>query len=171
MDYLISILVLQTRPYFLNPIIRPGKLRSHMRHLPSTLSLLLLAGCNTVIDERYESLQEAQQAGVVERRWLPDIVPASAHDIKIRGDTEVQVLAGELFVAEKDFDRLVARLEPYSGEPLGADQHLASFLHAKKIEGLESGVYYQNEVMWVLVCNRARMYCSFQKTGEILPKR
>ena len=73
-------------------------------------------------------------------------------------------------VADKDFDRLVARLEPYSGEPLGADQHLASYLHAKKVEGLEGGVYYQNDTMWVLVCNRARMYCSFQKTDETLGK-
>lgn len=111
-----------------------------MRHLLPTLSLLLLTGCNTVVDENYKSLQEAQQVGAFERRWLPDIVPASTHDITIRGDAELQVLAGELLVADEDFERLVAHLESYSDEPVGADQHLASFLNAKKVEGMESGV-------------------------------
>lgn len=141
-----------------------------MRHLLSTLGLVLLTGCSTAVDEKYQSLQEAQQDGAFERRWLPDIVPASTHDITIRGDAELEVLAGELLVADEDFERLVARLEPYSGNPIGADQHLASFLHAKKAEGLESGVYYQNGTMWILVCNRTRKHCSFQKTGDVIAK-
>ena len=68
---------LRPKSYFIETIYQPSKLLSRMRHLSSALALLLLAGCNTAIDESYESLQAAQQAGVLQHRWLPDIVPAS----------------------------------------------------------------------------------------------
>lgn len=57
----------------------------HMRHLHLALSLLLLTGCDTVIDDKYKSFKDAEQDGAFERRWPPDIVPTSAHDIRIRG--------------------------------------------------------------------------------------
>ena len=102
----------------------------------------------------------------LERQWLPDTVPPSARDIRIRGDTELEILAGEFLLEDKDFGPLVSRLEPYPGDPIGADRHLASFLQAKVDEGLNAGVYYEKNVMWVLVCNRAQLYCSFQKRAE-----
>jgi hypothetical protein len=137
-----------------------------MKSLGALLSIVLLAGCSDAIDERFATVQEARDAHVFEREWLPRIVPPSVRDIQIRGDPELEILVGEFHVPDQEFEGLVSRLQPYSSEPIGTDVHLASFLHAKQNEGLSSGVYHEGTIMWVLVCDRSRGRCSYDKREE-----
>lgn len=128
---------------------------------------LLSAGCGAGIDERYQTLQQAQSDGVFRRKWLPRMVPASTRQIEIRGDRELEILVGEFQVSRDEFDPFVSHFQEYSAEPLGADVHLAAYLHSKKVEGLIAGVYYEDDIMWRFVCNRSKLECSYQKCERL----
>jgi hypothetical protein len=59
-----------------------------MRRLATTISFLLLLGCNEKIDESYSTYSEAKRAGAVERGWIPAFVPTSARDLEDSHDLD-----------------------------------------------------------------------------------
>src|SRR5688500_8592456 len=57
------------------------------------VALLLLP--TDVVDNRYSSLADARADHLFERGWLPDILPASAHDIRTTNNLDLNLSEGE----------------------------------------------------------------------------
>ena len=137
-----------------------------MKMVTATVLLVLAAGCSDVVAERYASVEDARRAGLFDRGWLPDVLPPSAHDIEVRHDLDLNVLAGEFLVSKSDFERFTARLVPYSTESLDADVHLAAYLDAQKIKGLRAGVVRESDYIWAFVCDPQTGRCTYTLAAE-----
>jgi hypothetical protein len=73
--------------------------RKHcQRHYRGIVALIVLTGCvgcRETIEERYETVRAAEQAGAIRRGWIPYWIPPSAKDIaEIHNlDTNARLLA------------------------------------------------------------------------------
>jgi hypothetical protein len=75
---------------------------------------LVLASCRDVdvVTGAYGSMAEAQQAGAIERGWMPRGLPSGAHDIREAHDLDRHRLWGLFNFQPADSDALKARLKP-----------------------------------------------------------
>jgi hypothetical protein len=128
--------------------------------------LAIAAGCSDAVTERYATVEGARKAGLFERGWLPDILPPSTHDIETRSDLDLNVSAGEFFLSKGDLKSFTDRLDPYLGEAVGADVHLASYLQAKKKEGMRAGVFKESSAIWAFVCDPQTARCTYSVALE-----
>ena len=67
--------------------------------LTVALAIPLSSACRNleVVTTSYATMAEARQAGAVERGWVPDILPAGAHDIREAHDQTVKSRRWGLF--------------------------------------------------------------------------
>jgi len=73
---------------------------------------LSLAGCSDRFTETYSTQKEPGQDQVFERGWLPDILPASAHSLRVSGDVDINNGDGEFLVSAADLAPFAAKLTP-----------------------------------------------------------
>jgi hypothetical protein len=118
-----------------------------------------IAGCSDVTDERYSTLAEARSAGVFERGWLPDVLPSTAHDLELRNDLDLGVSAGKFSLRADELDVFASRLK--LAEAMKSDEHLAAYLHARKLQRSIAGVYVDGPSTWLFVCDRAKAECAY----------
>ena len=87
---------------------------------------LLLAACNEQVSESYATWSEAEQAGAIERGWIPAFVPPSARRIRESHnlDTNRQVL--RFTVRPSDVSAMVEGLRTVSIENERGAAELAS---------------------------------------------
>ena len=74
---------------------------------------------NTEIN-RYDSLETVQTKKVIEKGWIPKILPASAYDIVETHDVDSHKVFGEFSYKESDEEEFLSKLkesnETYEGE-------------------------------------------------------
>jgi hypothetical protein len=72
------------------------------------------AGCGDldVVTAAYATRAEAEQAGAVERGWVPAAVPAGAHDLREAHDLDTNRTWGLFSFAPTDAEALRAQLQP-----------------------------------------------------------
>ena len=74
---------------------------------------------NTEIN-KYDSLETVQTKKVIEKGWIPKILPASAYDIVETHDIDTNVVFGKFSYKEKDEKEFLSKLkesnEMYEGE-------------------------------------------------------
>ena len=73
--------------------------------------VLSLSGCDRVSDS-YATLADARNDRLFERGWLPDILPASARQIRVSSDLDVNTSEGEFSFDPADFAAFAAQLHP-----------------------------------------------------------
>lgn len=59
-----------------------------MRFFAVTLAALLATACDEVVHERHADFRAAQDAGAIERGWIPAFVPSGAYDIRDQHDLD-----------------------------------------------------------------------------------
>lgn len=59
-----------------------------MRHVTALAVALTLSACGDVVEEHYGSLDEAKQAGAIERGWVPLFVPSAARNLRSEHDLD-----------------------------------------------------------------------------------
>ena len=72
-------------------------------------TLLSLSSCD-VATSWYATLDDARRDRLFERGWLPDILPASARDIRVSSDLDVNHSRGDFFFDPADFATFAAHL-------------------------------------------------------------
>jgi hypothetical protein len=130
------------------------------------VSVLVSAGCSDSVTERYATIEDARNAGLFERGWLPNVLPSSTRNIEARNDLDLNVSAGEFVLSRSDLDSFAAHLRPYSAEPVDGNVHLASYLEAKEKEGLRVGVFDGASSIWAFACDPKTARCSYQLVSE-----
>ena len=72
--------------------------------------VLSLSGCDRV-SNTYSTLADARKDRLFERGWLPDILPASARQIRVISDLDTNQSKGEFSFESSDFTSFAARLQ------------------------------------------------------------
>ena len=74
------------------------------------VAVATLSSCDDVTS-RYPTLDDARNDQLFERGWLPDILPPSAHDIRVTNDLDGNRSEGEFSFDPADFLSFVAQFE------------------------------------------------------------
>src|SRR5262245_46162020 len=77
------------------------------------IAAALLFPTNDVVESRYASLADARTGHLFERGWLPDILPASAHDIRTINNLDLNLSEGEFSFKPAEAADFVSRVQPY----------------------------------------------------------
>ena len=82
--------------------------------LPCLAALFTLTACRNidVVTATYASLEEARQAGAVERGWIPASIPAGAHDLREAHDLDSNRRWGLFSFPRAEADAMRAMLRP-----------------------------------------------------------
>jgi hypothetical protein len=81
-----------------------------MRYSFAFVFVLLLTSCDTVTSH-YANVADARENHLFEKGWLPDILPASAHDIVVKSEPDIGICTGEFGATPKDMVGFVSKLE------------------------------------------------------------
>jgi hypothetical protein len=80
--------------------------------------LFVIANCQETFDTTYRSLEEARQAGALQRGWLPSFVPPGATAIRERHDIDTNEIWGTFHFTEGDELSLRQTLVPVESQIL-----------------------------------------------------
>jgi hypothetical protein len=100
--------------------------------------LLSLSGCDRV-NRSYATLSDARNDRLFERGWLPDILPASAREIRVISNIDTNRSEGEFSFDPADFTSFAAQLQ-------SVDQSLQ---------------YSAGGDTWTFSCDPARGHCRY----------
>ena len=113
-----------------------------------------------VVESSYASVKEARSDQLFGRGWLPDILPASAHDIRTSNNLDLNTSAGEFYFASADYSQFWNRLAPYAAMETpfeGFDERVQK----KLARGFTSGVFVDGDTVWVFTCRSQEGYCEY----------
>jgi hypothetical protein len=117
---------------------------------------LILSACSEIVDERYASWNEAEQAGAVERGWVPPFVPAAARNLRSVHDLDL------------NSNRLTFELPPEAVQPMIDRISPVSQLRGEALEvALDEAGWNRRRVARVT----AHMMCTQTYSGAIVAER
>lgn len=125
----------------------------------SALLAATLCGC-TYRSEHYDSVEEARANNLFEKGWLPDVLPASAHDLNMFTAVETSSGYGRFRLDPKDYRAFSARLSAADGPMPDSDRDRKA---ARKLldEGYEARRYASVSTRWLFLCNANGAVCEF----------
>jgi hypothetical protein len=82
--------------------------------------LLLMVACSDYKDSSYASMAEARRAGMVDRGWLPDILPDGATRVRERHNVDTNETWCAFDLAASEAARLQAAMSPLTPSELSA---------------------------------------------------
>jgi hypothetical protein len=100
--------------------------------------ILALGSCDDVTS-KYSTLEDARSAELFNRGWLPDILPASAYDIRVTNDLDVNASEGEFSFDPADFPSFAAQFQSF----------------------YQPFVYSAGECTWTFFCDSASGHCYY----------
>lgn len=120
---------------------------------------LILSGCLDRSDE-YETVDDARKSHVFDKGWLPDLLPASAYDLKVVTNVEISAGRGKFRFDPKDYPEFLAKLARYEGSMSKIDDDNESI---KKLlgEGYEARAYSMGATSWIFLCEQKKAVCEF----------
>lgn len=89
---------------------------AEMRMIAAAALLLSLVACNEQMEETYTTYADAQDAGAIERGWIPAFVPASARDITDSHDLDTNRQTLQFTIPPSHVGPMVAGLPSVSAE-------------------------------------------------------
>jgi hypothetical protein len=124
---------------------------------PGLAIVLLLGGCD-VVREQHDTLADARGEGIFERGWLPDVLPASATDIRSANNLDINTSVASFDYIVGDDVAMLATM--HVGAPADAPFDDWSYIVAKRRSGgMPPWTWRGNGSTWVFFCNRAAGRC------------
>jgi hypothetical protein len=123
------------------------------------VGLLLLTADMDVVTSTYGSLNEARAGKLVARGWLPDILPASARDIRTSNNVDLNTSEGEFRFLAADYPAFASRLSRYTSPH--APDFVDEYLRRMQAREYETGFFSDEESTWLFACQGKDGYCEY----------
>jgi hypothetical protein len=125
----------------------------------------VVAGCSDTFTERYPTVEAAQNDGIFERGWLPEVLPSSAHSLRVSGDIDINFADGEFGVRSADFEAFISTLESDSGASSIPERFLGD-IQALKDRGYTAREYARDNYTWLFLCSKENGHCEYRGWPE-----
>jgi hypothetical protein len=113
-----------------------------------------------VVTNRYGSLEEARADHLFERGWLPDLLPASARDLRLASRPDLANSTGEFHFAPADFAAFGKSLSAYT-RPKSPFSGFADEVDGHIHRGHPAFQYVADGNTWVFMCIPEQGVCSY----------
>ena len=125
----------------------------------SALCAVILSGCLDRSDD-YDDIDDARRGHVFEKGWLPDLLPASARDLRVTTTVEDSAGRGEFSFDPIDYASFIATLSAYDGAMSKVEKDNRSI---KKLldKGYEAHTYASGATHWIFLCDQKESRCEF----------
>ena len=113
-----------------------------------------------VVTSNYRSREDARSDRLFGRGWLPDILPPSAHSIRVSNNLDFNTSNGWFSLNASEFPMFAGNLRPYQPvrSPFAAyDEHIEKMMR----KGFQSFLYEEGETVWVFHCKARTAYCEY----------
>ena len=137
-------------------------IRSVALVLRITLAALMaaaLSGCGDVTSY-YDNLNEARADRLFERGWLPDILPASTHDLKVATTMDIGAGRGRFRFDPEDYPVFTAQLSAHDGTMSIVDSDNYSIRRLLERD-YEAYSFAGSRVKWAFLCDQKEAICEF----------
>jgi hypothetical protein len=116
---------------------------------------------DAVVTTRYETLQSARADMLFARGWLPDILPASARNIRTANNLDRNTSEGEFHFSASEYSQFASHLDPYvpRSNPF---KNLDKDVERMRSKGFEPRVYTEASSTWVFFCQSTDGYCEYK---------
>lgn len=125
----------------------------------SALFAMALSGCLDRSDH-YDDVSDARANHVFEKGWLPDMLPASAYDLRVITNVEVSAGHGRFRFDPKDYRTFFTNLSPYDGVMSKIDSDNKS-IKMLLDGGYEAHTYSSGATNWIFLCDQKKTVCEF----------
>ena len=82
-----------------------------MKILIFSLFLLLFVSCSDVVVNHYDNYQNAKEAGLFLKGWLPNFIPTSSNNIVTNNNLDINTSDGEFYFDMKEFSKFTTFLK------------------------------------------------------------
>lgn len=127
---------------------------SHIGFL--VIAALLVCGCGDTVSSRYETRADAEADKLIQRGWLPSIIPQSSYDITTKNELDINVSEGVFSFAPdhaKEFIGHLRRMD--ASEVSGTDS--VSFME----RGYWPHSYRDQASCWTIYVNSEKGHCEY----------
>jgi hypothetical protein len=122
--------------------------------------LLLAVGCSNPTSDHYPTLADARAGKLFERGWLPDILPPSAHAIRVVNNLDTNISFGSFDFSENEAEAFFGRL--VAGAPEDSPYVRWPDITRDYAErGYSDWSYQQGEYVWGFFCTLHRDHCQY----------
>jgi hypothetical protein len=129
------------------------------------LALVVLApiGCGYLSDtvtSSYSTVADARSDGLFDRGWLPDVLPASSHDIRTSNNLDLSTSFGEFAFAAADgpqFYSLLTAGAPSASRLAG----WSSIVDGYSNRGYSAWSFKAGKYTWAFFCNKESTACDY----------
>jgi hypothetical protein len=111
-----------------------------------------------LVTSNYATVKEARADQLFARGWLPDILPMSAHDIRVTNDVDINTSNGEFRFLASDYRAFASRLSLYAS---GRARDFDSQVRKMRARGYEAGLFGEDGSTWLFICDGKRGYCEY----------
>ncbi|NNK75895.1 MAG: hypothetical protein HKP42_07510 [Maribacter sp.] len=95
-----------------------------MKKIFIILITLILAGCfPDVVTNDYETYEKAVAGKLFERGWLPNNLPKSTMNIKVKNNLDLNTSTGEFYIDLEELNSFISQLEHMKNHSNGNSQY------------------------------------------------
>jgi hypothetical protein len=130
--------------------------------------LAALAACD-VVTSRFDTWEDAEASQLVERGWLPGILPHSATDLVVRNDLDLNTSQGNFSFDPEDYETFrESIISPYapSTELMNA---VGSEYEIHSGRGYPVLFHVESESQWVFLCMPEQGVCRYHMVSTLSP--
>ena len=131
-----------------------------MRYL-LILLMIQLAACSDEVTQRYATVAAAREDHLFGRGWLPDILPASATNIRVKSNLDINTAEGEFTLGAPEQRTFVKQLSA-NLTIAGDDRGYGAWARMMKLKGYTLGTYSINKSIWIFACHDGQQECQFR---------
>lgn len=125
----------------------------------AALMAAALSGCWDATSY-YDDLNEARADRLFERGWLPDILPVSAHDLKVATSVDIGAARGRFRFDPKDYPAFTAQLSAYDGNMSIVDSDNDSVRRLLERD-YKAYSFAGSRAKWAFLCDQKEAICEF----------
>jgi hypothetical protein len=121
------------------------------------VATLVVCGCGDTVTSRYETRADAEADKLIQRGWLPCIIPQSSYDIATKNDLDINASEGEFSFAPdhaREFTTHLRRMD--ASEVSGTDS--VRFME----RGYWPHFFRDEDSSWTFFINAEKGHCEYR---------
>jgi hypothetical protein len=122
-------------------------------------SAIFLAGCEQV-DSHFDTRADLEASTLIEKGWMPDVLPPTARDIEEGHNIDMNNGAGSFEFAAQDSGWMLKSLTP--GTPLTTNlRDWADIRSSFRKKGYSAWSFRENDYVWFFFCSEQDLRCDY----------